>query len=129
SKRLAAEFIREDIHYLGIPMMEMATASYSDPRLRQLFKNIIYVGALAALLNIEFNVLEKLLAEQFSGKEKLIPPNIQALQLGMDYVSEHFNKRLDFYLERRNLIGDKILIDGNKACGLGAVYGGATVMA
>lgn len=129
SKRLAAEFRREDIHYLGIPMMEMANAAFTEPRLRQLFKNIIYVGALAALLKIEFAVLENLLAEQFAGKEKLIAPNIKALKLGMDYVAENFDKQLDFYLERRDLVGNKILIDGNSACGLGAVYGGATVVA
>lgn len=129
SKRLPAEFLREDIYFLGIPMMEMSNAAFTDPRQRQLFKNIIYVGALAALLNIEFSVLETLLAEQFAGKERLIPPNIKALKLGMDYVLEHFNKRLEFYLERRSLVGNKILIDGNTACGLGAVYGGATVMA
>jgi 2-oxoglutarate ferredoxin oxidoreductase subunit alpha len=129
SKRLAREFIREDIHYLGIPMMEMSNAAFSDPRHRQLFKNIIYVGALAALLNIEFQVLESLLAEQFAGKERLIPPNITALLLGMDYVEEHYRERLNFYLERRNLVGNQILVDGNTACGLGAVYGGATVMA
>src|SRR5690554_1130648 len=99
SKRLAAEFRREDIHYLGIPMMEMAHAAFTEPRLRQLFKNIIYVGALAALLKIEFAVLENLLAEQFAGKEKLISPNIKALKLGVDYVAENFDKHLDFYLE------------------------------
>src|SRR5690554_343546 len=86
SKRLAAELIRDDIHYLGIPMMEMANSAFTDPRLRQLFKNIIYVGALSSLLNIEFSVLENLLAEQFAGKEKLILPNIKALKLGADYV-------------------------------------------
>lgn len=129
SKRLAAEFIRDDIHYLGIPMMEMSNAAFTDPRHRQLFKNIIYVGALAALLNIEFQVLETLLAEQFAGKERLIPPNIIALRLGMDYVEDHYREHLNFYLERRNLVGNQILVDGNTACGLGAVYGGATVMA
>lgn len=129
SKRLGAEFVREDIHYVGIPMMEMSNASFTDPRQRQLFKNIIYVGALAALLNIEFTVLEALLSEQFAGKERLIPPNTKALRLGMDYMEEHFPDRLEFYLERRNKVGNKILVDGNTACGLGAVYGGATVMA
>lgn len=78
--------IRGDIHYLGVPMMEMANENYSNPRQRQLFKNIIYVGALSVLLNIEFEVLETLLKEQFAGKEKLIAPNVKALQLGMDYA-------------------------------------------
>src|SRR5690554_5171439 len=129
TKKLPSAYIREDIHYLGIPMMEMSNAIFTDARQRQLFKNIIYVGALAQLLGIEFSVLETLLAEQFAGKERLIAPNIKALQLGMDYVIEHFNQPIGFHLERRDKVGKSILIDGNTACGLGAVYGGATVMA
>jgi 2-oxoglutarate ferredoxin oxidoreductase subunit alpha len=129
TKKLAAEFIRDDVHYLGIPLMDMCNANFTDPRQRQLFKNIIYVGALSALLNIEFGVLEELLAEQFTGKERLIAPNVTSLQLGVDYVKEHFAYPLDIHLERRDLVGDRIMVDGNTACGLGAVYGGATVMA
>lgn len=129
SKKLPANYIREDINYLGIPLMEMCNNAYSDARQRQLFKNIIYVGALTALLDIEFSVLEGLLADQFKGKEKLIPSNIKALQMGMDYVHSHFKYPLEFKLERRDLLGDSIMIDGNSACGLGAVYAGATVAA
>ena len=129
SKKLPANYIREDITYLGIPLMEMCNNAYSDARQRQLFKNIIYVGALTALLDIEFSVLEGLLADQFKGKEKLIPSNIKALQMGMDYVHTHFKYPLEFKLERRDLLGDSIMIDGNSACGLGAVYAGATVAA
>jgi 2-oxoglutarate/2-oxoacid ferredoxin oxidoreductase subunit alpha len=81
------------------------------------------------LLDIEFKEIEGLLAEQFKGKEKLIPANIKALNLGMDYVKANFKFPLEFKLERRNLIGDKIMIDGNTACGIGAVYAGATVAA
>ena len=129
TKKLHAEYIRPDINYLGIPLMQMCNENYSDPRQRQLFKNIIYVGALSALLDIEFNVFEDLLAEQFKGKEKLIPSNIKALNLGIDYVKANFTYPLDIRVERRNLIGDSIMIDGNSACGLGAVYAGATVAA
>ncbi|GAB3016525.1 2-oxoacid:acceptor oxidoreductase subunit alpha [Cyclobacterium sediminis] len=129
TKKLHTDMIRGDIHYLGVPMMEMANANYSNPRQRQLFKNIIYVGALSVLLNIEFEVLETLLKEQFAGKEKLIAPNVKALQLGMEYAKKHFDYPLPIRLERRDLVKDKILVDGNTACGLGAVYGGATVMA
>lgn len=129
SKKLHDQFIREDIHYLGIPLMEMCNANYTDARQRQLFKNIIYVGALAALLSIDFKAIEDLLDEQFKGKEKLIPANIKALKLGEDYVKANFKYPLEISLERRNLIGDKILMDGNSACGLGAVYAGATVAA
>jgi 2-oxoglutarate ferredoxin oxidoreductase subunit alpha len=129
SKKLHEQYIREDINYIGVPLMEMCNNAYSDPRQRQLFKNIIYVGALAALLSIEFKVLEDLLAEQFVGKEKLIPANVKALKLGEDYIQQNFSFPLPIHLERRNLIGDKIMIDGNTACGLGAVYAGATVAA
>lgn len=129
SKKLHSEFIREDINYIGIPLMEMCNAAYSDARQRQLFKNIIYVGALAALLDIDFKVFEDLLAEQFKGKERLIPANIEALKMGVDYVKANFSYPLEFRVERRDLIGDKIMIDGNTACGLGAVYAGATVAA
>lgn len=129
TKKLHAEYIRPDINYLGIPLMQMCNENYSDPRQRQLFKNIIYVGALSALLDIEFSVFEDLLAEQFKGKEKLIPSNIKALNLGIDYVKANFTYPLDIRVERRNLIGDSIMIDGNSACGLGAVYAGVTVAA
>lgn len=129
TKKLSAEYIRPDIHYLPIPLMEMCNTHFTDPRQRQLFKNIIYVGALAQLLSIEFGVLEELLAEQFTGKEKLIAPNIKSLKLGMDYVTDHFQYPLEMYLQRRDLVGNYIMSDGNSACGLGAIYGGATVCA
>jgi len=129
TKMLHEEFIRKDINYIGIPLMQMCNENYTDARQRQLFKNIIYVGALSALLQIEFKELEGLLAEQFEGKEKLIPANIKALNLGIDYVKNNFKYPLDICLERRNLVGDAIMIDGNSACGLGAVYAGATVAA
>lgn len=129
TKKLHPSFVREDINYIGIPLMEMCNREYTDPRQRQLFKNIIYVGALTELLNIEFNVYEDLFADQFKGKEKLIAPNIQALQLGINYIKENFNHTFPFTTERREYTKNKIMVDGNTACGLGAIYGGATVAA
>ena len=129
TKKLPPDYERPDIQFLGIPMMEMCNNAFSDARQRQLFKNIIYVGALSALLDIEFGVFEALLAEQFAGKERLIEPNIKALQMGVAYAREHFTCPLDLRVERRDAIGDSILVDGNSACALGAVYGGATVAA
>lgn len=129
TKHLAPEFQREGINYIPIPLMEMCNREYSDPRQRQLFKNIIYVGALSALLDIEFDVLEGLIGDQFKGKEKLIEPNIKALKMGADYARENFNCPLDIRVERRDLVGDAIMIDGNAACALGAIYAGATVVA
>ncbi|MDO1448790.1 2-oxoacid:acceptor oxidoreductase subunit alpha [Rhodocytophaga aerolata] len=129
TKKLPVEYIRPDITYLPIPLMEMCNANFTEPRQRQLFKNIIYVGALSQLLSIEFGVLQDLLSEQFTGKEKLIAPNVKSLLLGIDYVKAHFEYPLAIHLERRNLVGDSIMTDGNSACGLGAIYGGATVCA
>ncbi len=127
SKHLSDEMIRTDIEYLGIPISAICLKEYQDPRQRQLFKNVIYVGALAALLNIEFDVLKTLVGDQFKGKEKLITPNIYALELGYQFANHHFSCPLAIRVERRDLIKDRIMVDGNTATGLGAVYGGATV--
>ncbi|MBL8180917.1 MAG: 2-oxoacid:acceptor oxidoreductase subunit alpha [Blastocatellia bacterium] len=129
SKPLPPGYDRTDITHIGIPLMALCNAEFTDARQRQLFKNIIYIGALSALLDIEFAVLEGQLAEQFKGKEKLIEPNIKALNIGVDYCKENFDCPLDIRVERRDLLGDKILFGGNSACGLGAVYAGATVAA
>jgi 2-oxoglutarate/2-oxoacid ferredoxin oxidoreductase subunit alpha len=129
TKLLPEQYLRPDIHYLGIPMMELANAAFSDPRKRQLLKNIIYVGALVKLLNMDLSAIHQLVSEQFEGKAQLISANVEALKLGMDYVEQHYAYPLPFHLESRDLLKNKILVDGNTACGLGAVYGGATVMA
>lgn len=126
TKLLADEDKRPDIHYIGIPMMEMCIAHYNDARTHLLMKNVIYVGALAALLGMEIPVFENLIQEQFKKKEKLIPGNIQALHLGVDYALKNYSL-LPYKIERRDLIGDRILIEGNNACGLGALFAGATV--
>jgi len=115
TKPLHEEFIRDDINYIAIPLMQLSAAAFTDPRQRQLFKNIIYVGALVALLDIEFDVVVTLLNEQFSGKQKLIDANIQALNIGIDYVKQNLNHPLDIRLERRDNVGDMIFMDGNKA--------------
>lgn len=129
TKPLPPGYDRDDITHLGIPLMAMCNAEYTDARQRQLFKNIVYIGALSALCDIEFSVLEGLIGDQFKGKEKLIEPNIKALNIGVNYVKDNFEYPLDIRVERRDLLGDKILFSGNSACGLGAVYAGATVAA
>ena len=129
SKPLPPTYERTDITHIGIPLMALCNAEFTDARQRQLFKNIVYIGALSALLDFEFPVLEALIGEQFKGKEKLIEPNIKALNIGVNYVKENFEIPLDIRVERRDLLGDKILFSGNSACGLGAIYAGATVAA
>ena len=127
TKPLDLRMMRDDIHFIGLPLTEICRNEYTQARQRQLFKNVIYVGALAALLDIEFGVLKDLVSEQFKGKEKLIAPNIHALELGYQYAREHHQCPLGIRVERRNVVGDRILMEGNAALALGAIYGGATV--
>jgi len=127
SKALANELIRDDVNYLPLPLKDICLREFEKPAQRQLFKNIVYVGALAAFLNIDFKVLTEMVSEQFRGKEKLILPNIHALELGQKYVSENFEYPLPLQLKKSNKTAGKILIDGNTAVGLGCVYGGATI--
>lgn len=124
----AAKF-RDDVHTMGVPLTEIANNAYTDPRQRQLFKNIIYVGALSVLLDVDAEVFEKLFAEQFKGKERLLESNIKALHLGRDYVRQHMQAPLGIRVQRADNVGDQIFTDGNSAAGLGLVYGGATVAA
>lgn len=128
SRILPQRLMRKEINFLGMPISDICRTEYSDPRQRQLFKNVIYVGALAALLDIDFQVLKDLVSDQFKGKDKLIRPNIYALELGFEFANKQFSCPLPICVERRDLIGDRILVDGNTASGLGAVYGGATVV-
>jgi 2-oxoglutarate ferredoxin oxidoreductase subunit alpha len=129
SKPLPPGYDRTDITHIGIPLMNLCNAEFTDARQRQLFKNIVYIGALSALFDIEFPVLEGLIGEQFKGKEKLIEPNIKSLKIGVRYVRENFECPLDIRVERRDLLGDRVLLSGNSACALGAIYAGATVAA
>jgi len=120
---------RADINVIGMPLTEICNAVYSDARQRQLFKNIVYVGALSVLLEIEPEVIEKLFGEQYKGKEKLLASNVQALHLGRDFAKEHLKAPLGIRVRRADKVGDQIFVDGNSAAALGCVYGGATVAA
>lgn len=130
TREIDKNLLRDDIHYIGVPMIELCRQQFTtDPRSHQLLKNMVYVGAVVALLDMEEEVVKGLVAEQFRKKEKLIVLNHQALDLGIQYIKDHYKYPLGLRLERRNLIADSILIDGNTACGLGAIYAGATVAA
>ena len=120
---------RDDVNVIGMPLTEIVNGAYTDPRQRQLFKNIIYVGALSALLDVEVAVIEKLIAEQYKGKEKLLPPNIAALHMGRDFALAHLDCNIGLKVKRADKVGDLIFVEGNSAAALGAVYGGATIAA
>jgi 2-oxoglutarate ferredoxin oxidoreductase subunit alpha len=120
---------RPDINVIGMPLTEICNAVYADPRQRQLFKNIVYVGALSVLLGIDAAVIEKLFGEQYKGKEKLLASNVQALHLGREFAQEHLGGAIGLRVQRADRVGDQIFVDGNSAAALGCVYGGATVAA
>ncbi|HQN14679.1 MAG TPA: 2-oxoacid:acceptor oxidoreductase family protein, partial [Quisquiliibacterium sp.] len=120
---------RPDIHVVGVPLTQMCNEAYSDPRERQLLKNIMYAGALAALLDIDHDVIPKLLVEQYKGKDKLIKPNQDAYQKGYDYAKANLPDAIGLRARRADNVGNRIFMEGNAAAALGAVYGGATVCA
>jgi len=121
---------RDDVIRIGVPLTEICNATYSDPRQRQLFKNIIYVGALSVLMDIDPTVIESLFGEQYKGKEALIDSNVKALHLGRDWARDNLAPGLcHLKVARRDAVGDRIFVEGNAAAALGCVYGGATVCA
>jgi 2-oxoglutarate ferredoxin oxidoreductase subunit alpha len=129
TKPLPPSKFRDDIHVIGVPLTAICNREYTDPRQRQLFKNIIYVGALSALLDMDVSALEKLISEQFKGKEKLFDANKHALHLGRDWALLNLECPIGLRLKPADKVGDRIFIEGNNAVALGAVYGGATVCA
>jgi len=129
SKPLPKSKFRDDVNAIGMPLTEICNATYSDPRQRQLFKNIIYVGALSALMEIDASEIEKLFSEQYKGKEALLQSNVKALRLGRDYALQNLPCPIGLRVKRANNVGNRIFVDGNTAAALGAVYGGATVCA
>jgi 2-oxoglutarate ferredoxin oxidoreductase subunit alpha len=120
---------REDVTILGVPIAEMCAAKWQDTRQRQLFKNMVYVGALSALLDIDMDVLKGAVADQLKGKEKLVAANMDAVGLGRAYALQNFNCPLPIHLRHAEGAKGKILVSGNDAAGLGALYAGATVCA
>ncbi len=129
SKPMPKSKFRDDIHILGVPLTQLCNEAWSDPRQRQLFKNIMYVGALSALLDIDVPTIETLIGEQYKGKEKLLRPNLEALHLGRDWVRGHLACPIGLRVNAADAVGDRIFVEGNAAAALGCVYGGATVCA
>jgi 2-oxoglutarate ferredoxin oxidoreductase subunit alpha len=128
TKPLPPSKFRSDVETIGLPLTAICNAAYADARQRQLFKNIIYVGALAYLIGIEEDVLEALVREEFGSKAPLIDSNLNALALGRKAAAETL-KPIGLKVQRADKVGDRIYVEGNTAAALGAVYGGATVCA
>lgn len=129
SKPLARELVRPDIIDVGIPIASLLLAEFNDLKQRQLFKNIVYVGVLSALLDIDFTILTAMVSDQYKGKDALIRPNIHALEFGRQYAQDYLDAPLPIRVRATDAVGDRIMIDGNTAAALGCIYGGATVAA
>ena len=127
TKPLERSLRRGDINEIGIPIASLMLPEFSDPKQRSLFKNITYLGALAGLLNIDFDVITGMVATQYKGKDALIQPNIRALEIGRNYALEYLEGPLPLQVRRSDQVGKRIMLEGNAAAGLGAIYGGATV--
>src|ERR1700676_3200694 len=113
TKPMPKSKFRDDITVIGVPLTAICNREYTDPRQRQLFKNIIYVGALSALLDMDVAEMEKLISEQFKGKEKLFDANKHALHLGRDWVMMNLDHPIGLRLQRAQAVGDRIFIEGN----------------
>src|SRR5256886_2324931 len=100
TKPMPPSKFRDDISVIGMPVTAICNREYSDPRQRQLFKNIMYVGALTALLDLDVGVSEKLIGEEFKGKDKLIAPNVKALRIGRDYALGHLSCPIGLKIRR-----------------------------
>jgi len=118
---------REDITTVGIPFARLVNEHFANARIRILMKNIAYVGAVCAFLNIDLGIVKTLLEEIFASKPKLVGGNLEAINLGYNYVKENFEYPLEFHIEAAEKLDNSIIIDGNTAAGLGCVYAGATV--
>ncbi|MEE2906039.1 MAG: 2-oxoacid:acceptor oxidoreductase subunit alpha [Gemmatimonadota bacterium] len=127
TRELDEEFKREDVTFIGIPLAGMCVEHFQGARTRILMKNIMYVGALVALLDIDMDVVKGMLQEKFAAKQHLMDANFQAIELGYQYTKDHFDCPLPIRLESMDETKDSVMITGNAAAALGCVYAGATV--
>ena len=113
TRHVPAEKLRPDIEVIGMPLTEISNANYADPRQRQLFKNIIYVGALSHLLCVDESVFEKLFSEQYKGKELLLQSNMKALRMGRDWMAQNHRSSFGLQVMAADRVGERIFTDGN----------------
>jgi 2-oxoglutarate ferredoxin oxidoreductase subunit alpha len=128
-ENLKLDQARGDLFFYPVPFDKITAAICPEAKLRKLVKNMVYVGVAAQLLAIDLSVVESCLLRQFAKKQKVFDLNFGAVKAGFDYAQENLTKRDPFFIERMNATTGKIIIDGNAACGMGAVFAGVTVVA
>ncbi len=120
---------REDVACYPVPFDKITASVCPEAKLRKLVRNMVYVGVVAQLLSIDLTVVENGLRKQFAKKQKVFDLNFGAVKAGFDYAQEKLVKHDPYFIERMNKTAGKIIIDGNAACGMGAVFAGVTVVA
>ena len=129
SKPMPESKFRRDVNVIGMPLTEICNRTYKDPRQRQLFKNIIYIGALTSLLDIDLATVENLIQQQYASKQQLLDSNVKAVRMGYEYARDHLSGICGLKVVKSDAVGNRIFVNGNDAAALGCVYGGATVAA
>lgn len=127
TKLIADSLMRDDITTIGVPLTKLCLDTFGNIKARHMYKNILYLGALTALLDMDIEVVESVISENFASKPKLIQPNIDALHIGRDYVLQNLTTPVGLKIKKSDAVGDRVLLEGNAACALGAIYAGATV--
>ncbi len=125
---LALDRLRNDLVFYSVPYDKLVAAVCPEAKLRKLVKNMVYVGVVAQLLEIEMGEIEKAIRKQFAKKAKAANLNLAAAQAGFDYAKASLQKRGAFYIERMDKTAGKIIIDGNSAAALGCMFAGCTVV-
>jgi 2-oxoglutarate ferredoxin oxidoreductase subunit alpha len=128
-ENLKFDGVRDDLFYYPVPFDKITASICPEAKLRKLVRNMVYVGAVAQLMTIELSVLEEVLRRQFAKKQKVFDLNFGAMKAGFDYAQANLPKRDPYFIERMNKTAGKIIIEGNAACGMGAVFAGVTVVA
>ncbi|MGI9537592.1 MAG: 2-oxoacid:acceptor oxidoreductase subunit alpha [Desulfocapsaceae bacterium] len=128
TRDLPPGFDRDDLTVIDIPLTQLCNDEFSDNRMRQLMKNIIYIGAVAYLLDIGLEPVSDSVKKQFAKKPKLAEPNIRALEIGYEYAEKNHSEACGLSIEPSDAVGDRVLIDGNSGAALGALFAGATVV-
>jgi 2-oxoglutarate ferredoxin oxidoreductase subunit alpha len=120
---------RSDVVSYAVPFDKITADICPEAKLRKLVKNMVYVGVAAQLLGIDLAVVEHSVQRQFAKKQKVFDLNFGAVKAGHDYAQTTFTKQDPYFIETMNQTSGKIIIDGNAACGMGAVFAGVTVVA
>jgi 2-oxoglutarate/2-oxoacid ferredoxin oxidoreductase subunit alpha len=119
---------RDDVQFFEVPFAKLAAELATDAKLRKLLTNMVYVGIIAELIGIEREEIVRAITKQFKGKQKAIDPNVAAIDKGIAWAAANLPKQNRWRIERMNATEGKIIIDGNAAAAIGAMFGGVTVV-